>query len=198
MRVLRIAQFEFCRLRSETCPREGELLVGGINRHHRGRGTASNNLLREGTVATANIEPLKAFWKVEPAEESFACKTAPTAHHPLVGFSVSEKLSFVHVDPPCLSEGAFAALYVRKPVAWKMSRGSDTDVRFVPEADMCQCTSSCLRWAKGRHITCTKSTERGIAEIDRDHKDLGDRPAIGAHCVGATFRRQLDPSAQAP
>src|SRR6478672_10063005 len=80
------------------CPREGELLAGGINRHHCGRGTASNNLFCEGAITTADIEPSKALWKVEPGEESFACKTAPTAHHPFIHFSVSEKLSFGHVD----------------------------------------------------------------------------------------------------
>jgi hypothetical protein len=70
-------------------------------------------------------------------EESFAYKTAPTAHHPLIGFSVGEKLSFVHVDAPhVLSQGDFAALYVRKPFAWKMSRGCDTNVRFGSEADI--------------------------------------------------------------
>jgi hypothetical protein len=37
--------------------------------------------------------------------------------HPLVSFSVSEKLSFVHWDAPRVcSQTDFAALYVRKPV----------------------------------------------------------------------------------
>jgi hypothetical protein len=49
-------------------------------------------------VATADIEPSKAFWSVEPVEKRFAHKTAPTTHQPLVSLSISEKLSFAHVD----------------------------------------------------------------------------------------------------
>jgi hypothetical protein len=64
--------------------------------------SAFNNFLRKGAIATSDIEPSKAPWKVKLGEESFAYKTAPTAHHPLIGFSVSEKLSFVHVDTPHL------------------------------------------------------------------------------------------------
>jgi hypothetical protein len=71
--------------------RESELVFGGINRHHRGRSAARNNLLREGTIAAAEIKPSKAFWNLEPLEKRFAYKTAPTAHHPLVRFSVGEK-----------------------------------------------------------------------------------------------------------
>ena len=98
---------------SGPCTREGELFVGGVDRHHSGRGTASNNILSKSAIATADIEPSKALWEVEPGEESFAYKTAPTAHHPLIGFSVSEKLSFVQVDRPNVFTGDFAALYLR-------------------------------------------------------------------------------------
>jgi hypothetical protein len=34
------------------------------------------------------------------------------------------------VDPPNVSQGEFAALYLRKPIAWKMSGGCDTNFRF--------------------------------------------------------------------
>src|SRR5215469_3639866 len=94
---MRIACLEFCRLRSGSRPREGKLLFGRINRHDRCRVTTSNNLPSEGTVAAADVEPSKAFWKVEPREESVAYNTAPTAHHALIGFAVCKKLGFVHV-----------------------------------------------------------------------------------------------------
>ena len=44
----------------------------------------------------------------------------------------------VHVDAaPCLFSGDFAALYVGKPFAWKMSQGCDANVRFVPKEIFC-------------------------------------------------------------
>ena len=101
--VLRIAQLEFCRLRSGPCSCEGESLVGGVNRLHRGRGAASNNLLCEGTVATADIEPSKAPWSVQPVEKHFAYRTAPTPHHALISFSVGEMfVSSTHETHPVL------------------------------------------------------------------------------------------------
>jgi hypothetical protein len=115
---LRIAHFEFCHIRSRPRPRKGELVFGRINRHHRGRGRASNNLLCESAIATADIEPSKALWNVEPVEERFAYKAAPTAHHPLIGLSVSEKLYFFHLHSPCvISQGHFAAFCVGKLIA---------------------------------------------------------------------------------
>jgi hypothetical protein len=108
----------------------------------------------ESTDAAADIEPSKALWKVEPGEEGFAYKTAPTAHHhPLTGFSVSEKLSFLHVHlPHVFSKGDFAVLYLRHSIAWKMSRGCDTDVRFGSKADVRAATSHVRFTPESGHV----------------------------------------------
>ena len=117
---------------SGPCTREGELFVGGVDRHHSGRGTASNNILSKSAIATADIEPSKTLWKVKPGEESFAYKTAPTAHHPLIGFSVSEKLSFVHVDAPHVIGCLCSIIYGSK----QKLIGDTDDACSVPQPDI--------------------------------------------------------------
>jgi len=55
------------------------------------------------------------------------------------------------------SQGDFAALYVREPIAWKMFRGCDTDVCFGSLADISQCN---------RHVRFTP--EADILGAERD------------------------------
>jgi hypothetical protein len=54
---------------------------------------ADINLLCECTVATADIDPSKAFWNVEPVEKRLTYKTAPTAHHALIASPSVKSLS---------------------------------------------------------------------------------------------------------
>ena len=67
------------------------MIIGRIDRRNSVRGTASNKFLGKRTVAAADIKPSKTVRKVAPVQESFAGKTAPSAHQPLIGFSVCEK-----------------------------------------------------------------------------------------------------------
>src|SRR5262245_51655039 len=87
---MRVVHLECCPLRSGPCPRKRQLFLGWINGHHHCRGTASNNLLCESAVTTADIKPSKSLWQFEPVEKRLAYTTAPTAHHALIGFSVGE------------------------------------------------------------------------------------------------------------
>ena len=82
---------------------ESELAFGGIDPVN-GQGRAAlDDILGEGAIAAADIDPFQARCRLEPVDEHVAGHAAPDAHESFIGRTIVEAdLRFSHFSPVLL------------------------------------------------------------------------------------------------